>query len=74
VVDRIGRPEGAVDPSGPESSDVFVILAPRDEWRPGLTPEALMQELSAKVDARVPATIHSFSQPIEMRANELIGG
>ncbi|HEX4446899.1 MAG TPA: CusA/CzcA family heavy metal efflux RND transporter [Polyangiaceae bacterium] len=74
VVDRIGRPEGAVDPSGPESSDVFVILAPRDEWRPGLTPEALMQELSRKVNARVPATIHSFSQPIEMRVNELIGG
>ncbi len=74
VVDRIGRPEGAVDPSGPESSDVFVILLPRDQWRPGLTPESLMGELSARVNRTVPATIHSFSQPIEMRVNELIGG
>jgi cobalt-zinc-cadmium resistance protein CzcA len=74
VVDRIGRPEGAVDPSGPESSDVFVILKPRDQWRPGLTPEGLMNELSQKVNRSVPATIHSFSQPIEMRVNELIGG
>jgi cobalt-zinc-cadmium resistance protein CzcA len=74
VVNRIGRPEGAIDPSGPESSDVFVILAPRERWRPGLTPESLMGELSAKVNREVPATIHSFSQPIEMRVNELIGG
>jgi cobalt-zinc-cadmium resistance protein CzcA len=74
VVDRIGRPEGAVDPSGPESSDVFVILAPRERWRPGLTPESLMGDLSARVNRTVPATIHSFSQPIEMRVNELIGG
>ncbi len=74
VVDRIGRPEGAIDPSGPESSDVFVILHPREHWRPGLTPETLMGELSAVVNSRVPATIHSFSQPIEMRVNELIGG
>ena len=74
VVDRIGRPEGAVDPSGPESSDVFVILAPRKRWRAGLSPESLMGELSAKVNRSVPATIHSFSQPIEMRVNELIGG
>jgi cobalt-zinc-cadmium resistance protein CzcA len=74
VVNRIGRPEGAVDPSGPESSDVFVILKPRDQWRPGLTPEALMNELSDRVNRSVPATIHSFSQPIEMRVNELIGG
>jgi cobalt-zinc-cadmium resistance protein CzcA len=74
VVNRIGRPEGAIDPSGPESSDVFVILAPREKWRPGLTPESLMSELSTKVNREVPATIHSFSQPIEMRVNELIGG
>jgi heavy metal efflux system protein len=74
VVDRIGRPEGAVDPAGPESSDVFVILKPTSEWRKGLTSEALMHELSAKVQRRVPATINSFSQPIEMRVNDLIAG
>lgn len=74
VVNRIGRPEGAVDMAGPESSDVFVILKPRKEWRPGLTPDGLAQELSDRVDHRVPATLSAFSQPIEMRVNDLIAG
>ncbi len=74
VVSRIGRPEGAVDPAGPESSDVFVILKPRSVWRSGLTPQSLMEELTLKVDSRVPATINAFSQPIEMRINDLIAG
>ncbi len=74
VVNRIGRPEGAVDPAGPESSDVFVILKPRSAWRLGLTPEALMTELSERAARRVPATINAFSQPIEMRVNDLVAG
>jgi cobalt-zinc-cadmium resistance protein CzcA len=74
VINRIGRPEGAVDWQGPESSDVFVMLKPRSEWRHGMTPDKLMEELSARTDARVPATINSFSQPIEMRVNDLIAG
>lgn len=74
VVSRIGRPEGSVDFAGPESSDVFVILKPKKEWRHGMTPEKLAEELSAKLEARVPATLSAFSQPIEMRVNDLIAG
>ena len=74
VVNRTGRPEGAVDPQGPEASDCFVILKPRSEWRKGLTPEKLMDELSDKVNARVPGQISAFTQPIEMRVNDLIAG
>ncbi len=74
VVSRIGRPEGAVDFAGPESSDVFVILKDREHWRHGMTPEKLAQELSEKLEKRVPATLHAFSQPIEMRVNDLIAG
>lgn len=74
VVNRIGRPEGAVDSAGPESSDVFVILKPRDQWRPGLTPESLMDELARATSSNVPGTVNAFSQPIEMRVNDLIGG
>lgn len=74
VVSRIGRSEGAVDFSGPESSDVFVILKPRAQWRAGMTPERLAEELAAKLEKRVPATLHAFSQPIEMRVNDLIAG
>ncbi|MEO8875030.1 MAG: efflux RND transporter permease subunit, partial [Polyangiaceae bacterium] len=74
VVSRIGRPEGSTDPAGPESSDVFVLLKPKEQWRAGLTSDALMMELSAKSNRRVPATIAAFSQPIEMRVNDLVAG
>ena len=74
VVSRIGRPEGAVDFAGPESSDCFVILKPRDQWRKGMTPDDLAAELSEKLEQRVPATLHAFSQPIEMRVNDLVAG
>lgn len=74
VVSRIGRPEGSVDPVGPESADVFVILHPKDKWRPGMTADKLAEDLSSRLDARIPATIHAFSQPIEMRVNDLIAG
>ncbi|HEX4339325.1 MAG TPA: CusA/CzcA family heavy metal efflux RND transporter [Polyangiaceae bacterium] len=74
VVNRIGRPEGAVDPAGPESSDVFVMLKPRSAWRHGVTPESLMSELSNQVNTHVPATMNAFSQPIEMRVNDLVAG
>lgn len=74
VINRIGRPEGAVDPAGPESSDVFVILKDRAQWRPGLTPEALVNELSERLNQRVLATVNAFSQPIEMRVNDIVSG
>jgi cobalt-zinc-cadmium resistance protein CzcA len=74
VINRIGRPEQSVDPAGPESSDVFVILKPRGQWRTGMTPERLVEELSSEVEKAVPATINAFSQPIEMRVNDLIAG
>jgi len=74
VITRIGRTEGSIDPAGPESSDVFVILRPRSEWRKGLTPERLVDEMDNKIAPRVPATLHAFSQPIEMRVNDLIAG
>lgn len=74
VLTRTGRPEDSIDPQGPEGSDVFVILKPRGEWRKGLTPEALVEQLDKKLEGRVPGTMIAFSQPIEMRVNDLIAG
>jgi cobalt-zinc-cadmium resistance protein CzcA len=74
VVTRIGRTEGSIDPAGPESSDVFVIYQPRDRWRKGMTPEKLVAEMDAALEGRLPATLHAFSQPIEMRVNDMIAG
>jgi heavy metal efflux system protein len=74
IVDRIGRPEGAVDAAGPDISDMFIILKPRDEWRPGVGPHELVVEMGKLLQGRIPATMHSFSQPIEMRINDLVAG
>lgn len=74
VVSRTGRTEGSVDPQGPEASDVFVMLKPREEWRPGLTPEKLAEEIDKKLDGHSPGEFVAVSQPIEMRVNDLIAG
>ena len=74
VVNRIGRPDGAVDPAGPESSDVFVILKPKKAWRHGVDEEQLAAQIHARLAARVPGTLVAISQPIEMRINDIVAG
>jgi cobalt-zinc-cadmium resistance protein CzcA len=73
VVSRIGRPEIATDTTGPDESDVYVFLKPRDQWR-FKDREGLVGELSRKLRERVPETRFGFSQPIESRINDLIAG
>lgn len=74
VVTRTGRSEKSVDPAGPEAADVFVILKPRDQWRAGMTPESLVDALDKAIGDRTPSQMVAFSQPIEMRVNDLIAG
>jgi len=74
VVSRTGRTEGSIDPQGPEQSDVFVILKPRNEWRKGMTPEKLVEEMDKALDGHTPSQSIAFTQPIEMRVNDLIAG
>jgi heavy metal efflux system protein len=74
VVTRTGRTEGSIDPQGPEASDMFVILKPRQEWRAGMTPEKLVEELDRALIGHSPSQSPAFSQPIEMRVNDLIAG
>lgn len=74
VITRTGRTEGSIDPQGPEASDVFVILKPRHEWRHGMTPETLVEELERALVGHAPSQSMAFSQPIEMRVNDLIAG
>ncbi len=74
LVSRIGTPEVANDPMPPNVSDNFLILKPRDQWPdPAKSKEALIQELSSAV-LEVPGNNFEFTQPIEMRFNELISG
>lgn len=74
VASRIGSPAVATDLMGLEQADVFVEVAPRAEWRPGLTREALIQAIEHEVEAVDPEAELGFTQPIQMRFNELVGG
>ena len=73
VVSRIGRPEIATDPMGPDMGDTYVFLKPRDEWRGARSREELVEQMETKLRA-VPTQAYSFSQPIEFRMQELIEG
>jgi len=74
VASRIGSPAVATDVMGLEQADVFVDLAPRSEWREGLTREALLEEMDEVIARRAPTPEVVFTQPIQMRFNELLGG
>jgi len=74
VVTRIGSPEVATDVMGIELSDVFVVLLPRKEWTTGRSKEELVSAMAEALEDKVPGMGFSFTQPIEMRFNELIAG
>jgi cobalt-zinc-cadmium resistance protein CzcA len=71
---KIGTAEVATDPMPPSVADGFVMLKERSEWPDPRKPkDQLVRELEAAV-ARVPGNNYEFTQPIEMRMNELIAG
>lgn len=74
VVTRTGSPEVATDAMGVELSDVFVILKPRREWTTAATREDLIAAMKETLVDTVPGVGLGFTQPIEMRFNELIAG
>ena len=74
VFAKIGTPDVATDPMPPSVADNFVILKPRSEWPdPGLSKDRLVARLQAAVEA-LPGNKYEFTQPIQMRFNELISG
>jgi cobalt-zinc-cadmium resistance protein CzcA len=74
VVSRIGAPEIANDPMGLEQSDIYIILQPRDRWRPGKSKTDLADEITRLAEEATPEIVFQVSQPIEMRMNELVAG
>jgi len=74
VVSRIGSPAVATDIMGIEQADVFVELAPHAHWRPGLGRDELVAEIRALLADKAPTEAMVFTQPIQMRFNELLGG
>ncbi|MDP2129177.1 MAG: CusA/CzcA family heavy metal efflux RND transporter [Pseudohongiella sp.] len=74
VFARIGTAEVATDPMPPNVADNFVILKPKEEWPdPGKPRDALIAQIQAAVE-ELPGNNYEFTQPIEMRFNELISG
>jgi cobalt-zinc-cadmium resistance protein CzcA len=74
IVSKTGRPEVATDPMGVELSDVIIMLHPASEWSAASTKEGLIEAIQETLHDEVPGQRFSFSQPIEMRMNELISG
>jgi cobalt-zinc-cadmium resistance protein CzcA len=74
VVAKIGTAEVATDPMPPSVADTFVLLKPRKEWpNPSKPRTKLVEELQAAV-TQIPGNNYEFTQPIQMRFNELLSG
>ncbi len=74
VYSKIGTPDIATDPMPPSVADTFVILHSIEQWpEPKLSKAEFLAELRESVEA-VPGNLYEFTQPIEMRFNELIAG
>lgn len=74
VVSRTGQAEIPTDPMGVELSDIYVILKPHEEWTTAQTRDDLIEKFNEALTANVPGVIFSYSQPIELRMQELIAG
>jgi cobalt-zinc-cadmium resistance protein CzcA len=74
VLAKIGTAEIATDPMPPSVADTYVMLKPRAQWPDPRKPKAqLVSELEAAAKS-IPGNNYEFTQPIQMRFNELISG
>jgi cobalt-zinc-cadmium resistance protein CzcA len=73
VVSKTGRPEIATDPMGVNISDTFIMLKPQEGWKRAAGKAELEAKIAEELN-RIPGLAFGFSQPIELRVNELIAG
>ncbi|QCK15166.1 CusA/CzcA family heavy metal efflux RND transporter [Mangrovivirga cuniculi] len=73
AISRFGVADVATDPMPMDIADCFVILKPKSEWESAETKEELINKIKEKISV-VPGINYEFTQPIEMRFNELITG
>jgi cobalt-zinc-cadmium resistance protein CzcA len=74
VFSRTGTNDSAMDPMSPGETDTFLMLKPRAAWPdPDRTKAALLADIDTTLRG-VPGMLYEFTQPIEMRFNELIAG
>jgi len=73
VLTRLGRPDIATDPMGPNTGDMFVMLKPKSEWKTAKTKDALVEKMSQAI-SKLPGQQFQFTQPIADRVDELVSG
>ncbi len=66
VAGKLGRSDSATDPAPVEMIETTIMLKPTSQWRPGMTKQKIIAELSAKL-MNVPGYVPGFLQPIENR-------
>ena len=71
---KTGRPEIANDIMGVQQTDVWVMLRPHSKWPQGVTRDDLVERMSEALSTSIPGATFGFSQPIEMRVDELVAG
>ena len=74
VVSRIGAAEVPTDPMSMEESDVIIKLKPKSEWVSADSKDELADKIKTAIEKQIPNMEIEFTQPIEMRFNELISG
>jgi cobalt-zinc-cadmium resistance protein CzcA len=74
VFSKIGTAEVATDPMPPSMADTFLMLKPREQWPDPRKPKAELIEEMEKAAREIPGSNYEFTQPIQMRTNELISG
>jgi len=72
-VGKVGRAESAMDPAPISMIETIVTLKPKEQWRPGMTKEAIEQEMMVKL-ANLPGLNLAFTQPIAGRLSMLTTG
>lgn len=74
VVSKTGRPEIANDPMGVHQTDIFVRLKPSGHWPEPINKADLVTAMQEALEKKVPSNSYGFTQPIELRVQELVAG
>lgn len=74
VVSRIGAAEVPTDPMSMEETDVIITLTRKGDWTTAETKDELADRFKERIQEKIPGIEIEFTQPIEMRFNELITG
>ncbi len=74
VVSQTGSAATPTDPMGVESTDTYAMLKPQSQWKTADTQDGIRTAIEAKVKQAVPGVAFEFSQPIQMRMDDLLQG